>query len=146
MRSGNLALVKSLRIWILVLLAVLLPIRGAVAAVMGCASVMTMHSSAPPMTSHDHQGMQMQEQTQTQTAADSGDCCDGDHDGDGRGGDAGASTGCGICCDLCSLTPMLGVELPVEAPQRVVAAVWVERSASSFTFQVDGPERPPRSI
>jgi hypothetical protein len=131
--------VKSIRIWLLVLLAVLLPVRGAVAAAMMC----------PQSTAAEQAETRGTPTTQTQT----------DHHEfmsatEGHGHDqqtheehhSGSSERCNFCCDFCSVTPILS-GFPALAPlQELSALSFPALLAPAPSFLSDGQERPPRSI
>ena len=114
---------KLLRIWLLVLLAVLLPVRGAVAAVMFCPPATTMNSTGTEL-GHGHHH-------ETLGAADH---------------DSGGPEKCNLCCDLCSMTPMLGTLPAVPLSQNVSMASFPDLFTPAPSFLSDGQERPPRSI
>jgi hypothetical protein len=127
--------VKTARIWLLVLLAVLLPIRGAVAAAMLCpASAAAGHAER-----HLHQHTtQTPDHAHMQHAHGSGE----HHDG---GKPAGPSDKCGLCCDFCSVTPLVGSLPGVPAPQALASISFPDLRAAAPSFVSDGQERPPRS-
>jgi hypothetical protein len=132
--GDTLGAVKILRIWLLLILAVLVPVRGAVAAVMPCAEEGAhphavhgavhvhalamadadehMHDAAVPMHHHGHDG------------ADK----------------------CNLCASCCSATPMLTTFAPTIAQLDEPAATFPVFQASAPIFVSEGQERPPRSI
>ena len=117
---------KSLRIWLLLLLAVLLPIRGAIAAPLPCAGEgRPAHVGQAHAAGHAHH----------QHMSHMGHA--GEHD------DAGKCNLCASCC--------LGATLPATFSPAVAAideagASFAVLQASAPTFLSDGQERPPRSI
>jgi len=133
----------NIRTWLLVLLAVLLPIRGAVAAAMLC-----------PVAGS---GMQSEvilhgEKIGHHTAHESMPHDDGvgqhehgasHHD---HGGSANGADKCNLCSAFCSVTPLVS-NLPTSilAPD-FAAASFPDFSAPATSFLRDGPERPPQSI
>lgn len=132
---------KALRVWLLVLLAIALPMRGAMAAAMLCApgggahAHVTAGPSAPmPVTeghAHDHAGAAL---SHAHGAADHASSAG--HDADEK---------CGFCASCCS------VSIPVTAtlvlPQAPPAAQhFPEDVAPIAEFFPGGQERPPRSI
>jgi hypothetical protein len=134
---------KTFRIWLLVLLAVLLPIRGAVAAAMLCPTA-GVETSGVAMTAHDgmHQAMAAvmaeghgahQDAHQHSGAPEAG----GHHDGVDK---------CGLCCDLCSMTPMMNSASTVALPLNFGVALFTEPFTPAPSFLSDGQERPPRTI
>lgn len=127
---------KTVRIWLLVLLALLLPIRGAVAAAMLCPSSTAaghaeghLHQHSTDTSEHAH----MQQLHAT-----------GEHHAD-DGKPAGPSDKCGLCCDLCSVTPLVGSLPGVPVPQALASISFPDLRAAAPSFVSDGQERPPRS-
>jgi hypothetical protein len=127
--------VKSLRIWLLLLLAVLLPIRGAIAAALPCAGegppahVGVAHATGHAQ--HHHVGHV------SHTGHASPLAHAGDHGDDGK---------CNLCASCC-----LGATLPTTFSPAIAAleqagASFAVLQASAPTFLSDGQERPPRSI
>lgn len=109
------------RVWLLLFLAVLLPVRGAVAAAMLCAL-------APPA---QHGQMQHAE----------------GHGGHHHQGSATpAADKCNLCAASCGLTPLPSQPPSVAAPLEGAAASFPEIDAPPVSFLSDGQERPPRSI
>jgi len=127
--------VKLLRIWLLVLLAVLMPVRGAMAAAMLCPPAVTSHEQAhadgarSPHHDHDadHQHLGSDEGT-------------GRHHHDGSAQDK-----CSLCASCCSMVPLISsfpsIPEPFEATQ-----LFDDLSVRAPSFLSDGQERPPRSI
>src|SRR5438093_787808 len=127
---------RNIRTWLLVLLAVLLPVRGAVAAAMLCpvagSGIQTEvilhgekigHHAEHESTPHDH-GL-------------------GNHD---HGGSANASDKCNVCSAFSSVTPLVSnLPTPFLAPD-FAAASFPNISAPATSFLRDGPERPPQRI
>lgn len=126
---------KSLRIWLLLLLAVLLPIRGAIAAALPCAGQGTPahvgQAHAAGHAQHHHVG-HMSHMDHASPLAHAGE-----H------GDDGKCNACASCC--------LGATLPATFAPAIAA---IEEAGTSFAvlqasapaFLSDGQERPPRSI
>jgi hypothetical protein len=130
--------VKIFRLWLLVLIAVLLPIRGAVAAAMPCPNESTPvhhHMGASPdhrMMGHERMADAPQHHLQA--------------DGHPDHGHAGHGDKCNLCASCCTGTAM---------PSSLQAAFEaLEPAGESFTapatpamsFLSDGQDRPPRSI
>jgi len=138
--------VRTLRIWLLVLLAVLLPVRVAVAAAMLCppasangqSGVGTAVSEVDPHTrdavdhaAHEHANHQ-------HAGHDSDAPSAGEHhDGFGK---------CNLCCDFCSMTPLLSTLPSVPTPPSLSSVAFPAFLAPAPSFLSDGQERPPRSI
>jgi hypothetical protein len=136
---------KSARLWLLLLLAVLLPVRGAVAAAMLCpvagGSVQVQapaahaaHEEAAHEHAHAHEGAHAHVQDASAPNAAAAD----DH--------AKGSDGCNLCAAFCSLTPIVGSVPTVAAPADLTNTAFPEFSAPAPSFVSGGPERPPRSI
>ena len=143
---------KTWRICLLLLLAVLLPVRGAVAAAMLCsvagpgaqmelpmvgqpASHAAMDSALSPHHSggHDH--------------AAGHDHAHGDASSDSEyGHDHAASEGCNTCSAYCSLTRLLSNLSTLAEPLDASAVKFSDLSAPPPSFVSDGQERPPRTI
>ena len=130
---------KSLRLWLLLLLVALLPVRGAMAAAMLCLpqdgarseAVTAEHHAAGMASVHDH----------GQPAhADPG--ASQQHEGDTT---SVTSDDCNLCASFCSLTPLALVDVEIRHPQARAA---LNPALPVFTPSVvsDGERRPPRTI
>ncbi|CAN7166976.1 hypothetical protein LJR039_000214 [Pseudorhodoferax sp. LjRoot39] len=130
---------KLLRIWLLVLLAVLLPVRGAMAAAMAC----------PPPASAPVQ----------QLGADAGGHGHGNHGhdeaGHAQGADnaaadhahaAGPADKCNMCSASCATPPVPSAARGLATPLDLASASFPDLRAPAPTFQSDGQDRPPRTI
>jgi hypothetical protein len=127
---------RNIRTWLLVLLTVLLPIRGAVAGAMLCPvagsgvqSEVILHGekighhAEHESMPHDH-GV-------------------GHHD---HGGSANGSDKCNVCSAFSSVTPLVSnLPTPFLAPD-IAGASFPDFSAPATSFLRDGPERPPQRI
>jgi len=130
--------VKFARVCILLVLAVLLPLRGAVAAAMLC-----------PMGESSVQG-----ESATHHQGDHGPAGhDGHHEVDQAGAghhagghDHGAHDACNLCAAFCSLTPFVGEEHPAVAPPDLTDVGFPALRAPAPSFVSGGQERPPRTI
>lgn len=113
---------KALRICLLLLLALLLPMRGAMAAAMLC-----------PAAGPAHHGMGMQ-------AAHA-------HDGAGHHGehDHGSSSKCTMCAAFCALTPLMSDVPRLREPAALPAIGFPDESPPAPSFVSGGQDRPPRS-
>jgi hypothetical protein len=138
--------VRTIRIWLLVLLAVLLPIRGAVAAAMLCPSGTAGAQTSVAMAgagidhhaagavdhaAHEHAGHQHAEHHSDAAGTA------GHHDGFGK---------CNLCCDFCSMTPLLSTLPSIPTPPNLASVSFPALHAPAPNFLSDGQERPPRSI
>lgn len=125
---------KILRIWLLLVLAVLIPVRGAIAAAMPCAEE-GVRQHAVEMAVHEH----------ALTMDDAGehmhDAAVPIHHHDHDGADK-----CNLCASCCSATPMLTTFAPTIAQLDEPAATFPVLQVSALTFMSEGQERPPRSI
>lgn len=135
---------KSLRLWLILLLAVLLPLRGTLAAAMMCpvagtgvqTEVQIAEEAHDPGHAHSH-------------GASAGDHGAGhasqavDHHDIASTGDA--SDKCNLCSAFCSVTGMVSGTATAAEPQSV-ATVFPHLYAPPPSFLSDGQERPPRSI
>lgn len=130
---------KLVRIWLLVLLAVLLPVRGAVAGAMLCpptgigtqSKVRLMDHKA---IGHDHH---VGAAASVQHVHDDG----AQHDHGLSGQDK-----CNLCSALCSLTPLVSEHAGVAEPRDLAATRFPGFSSPAPSFLSDGQDRPPRSI
>jgi hypothetical protein len=117
--------VKTLRLYILLLLAVLLPVRGAVAAAMMC----------PPSGSGSPHAMH-----------GSGEHAGHHHEHAPSGAhDHAAGDKCGLCAACCTAAPLVGNAPGVSVPNDLRTAGFPALLAQAPSFVSDGPERPPRS-
>jgi len=136
--------VKLLRLWFLVLLALLLPVRGAMAAAMPCmpagggshaevAEVVMMDSD--DVAHHDgmHHGHDAQVHGPTP----------GSDSGPGHG--HASQDKCTMCSASCSSPPLASTFPVIDGPVVLSTASFPAFSAPTPTFQSDGQERPPRT-
>ena len=135
--------VRTVRIWLLVFLAVLLPVRGAVAAAMLCPigesgtqtelqvqAISAMHESMDHSMAHEgHAG------AHEHASANH-------HDGH----DHGATDKCNMCSAYCSLTPLVSNSPMLPEPLALSAVKFPDLSSPAPSFISDGQERPPRTI
>jgi hypothetical protein len=133
---------KSVRVWLLLLLALLLPVRGAVAAAMLCpiagSGVQTeMQVQAPAADHAAHEAMHEHKDAH-EHAASHVHTADHDH---GKAADR-----CNLCSAFCSLTPLVGSVPTVATPLDLSSTAFPDLSAPPPSFLSDGQERPPRSI
>jgi hypothetical protein len=138
--------VRTIRIWLLVLLAVLLPIRGAVAAAMLCQSQGAGGQSTVAMAGSetDHHAIGAVDHA----AHEHADHQHAEHDSDaaGTGGHHDGFGKCNLCCDFCSMTPLLSALPSVPTPPNLSSVAFPALLAPAPSFLSDGQERPPRSI
>jgi len=133
---------KTIRICLLLLLAVLLPVRGAVAAAMLCSVAGT--GSQTEVRVHDHSiGHHQMDQV--------ADVDHSMHHGPGAAGDnhdksLSAPDKCDLCSAFCSVPPLVGGQPTTFTLPDAAVATFPDFSARAPSFLSDGPERPPRSI
>jgi hypothetical protein len=137
--------VKNLRVVILVLLAVLLPIRGAMALALLCqgdgsgpssaAAVEQAHVAMPAEHGlHDEQGK-----------AKHHPCC-GDASDDDTSVSDGQPTACQVCASGCCWTPLAFAPPSVQASVLTTSAVCPALSLAIPSFESGAQDRPPRTI
>ncbi len=125
---------KTVRLWLLLLLAVLLPIRGAAAAAMLC-----------PVGSSGLQSELRLEQPHPHDM-DHAKAHGHDHAGHHGGHDHGAADKCNMCSALCSLTPLLSEAPRLPEPEALAGIKFPDVSTPAPSFVSDGQERPPRTF
>jgi hypothetical protein len=133
---------KTVRICFLLLLAVLLPIRGVVAATMLCAVGSSGMQSE--LRSGEHAGHHDLDQAHP---ADHDEATH-DHGGTGPhdGHDHGAGDRCNMCSAFCSLTPLVSDAPTLPEPAALLGVKFPDFSTPAPTFLSDGQERPPRTL
>ena len=142
---ANLFDVRAVRLCLLVVLAVLLPLRGAVAAAMLCSPTGTGLQSELRIQPVAHHAIE-----QEQGAAQ-------DHHGGAHhdhaasehpAGDQGhpSSDHCNLCSAYCSITPLVSALPTLFHPLEPPAVKFPDVASPAPTFLSDGQERPPRSI
>ncbi|MBK1687616.1 hypothetical protein [Rubrivivax gelatinosus] len=132
---------KTIRLLVLVLLALLLPLRGAVAEVLLCAG----HAAA---VSHGEHAVTAVAQHDCEPAV--ADHADGAHEAEEAAADphgaSGAAAKCNTCSASCSMSPLLGAMPVVPAPGWAPESHASSLDAPAPSHLTDGQERPPRSI
>ncbi len=134
---------KNLRHALLILLMLLLPLRGAVAAAALCpladAAPATAMATNPSMVA----GPAGHAMGAHRDAADQGAGAEADH---GAGHHADSHDKCNLCSACCAATPLMStVPAPFE-PLAAAAVGFPALQAAAPSFIVTGPERPPRSV
>jgi len=135
--------VKHLRIFVLVLLSVLLPLRGAVAATMLCAGGAQTQSAATA-AGHGHHRMQPDHGRHEHHAAPHGHANNPAPDTDSST-DAHAST-CQFCASGGCVTPIAPPPFAVASPLLPSSVMFPALSAPAAAYFSGGQERPPRTI
>lgn len=124
--------VKRIRVWLIVVLAMLLPVRGALAAAMPCASL-GAHGGAAH-AAHGAAG-------HADAAHANAGHAQGAHDAHD---DPGGTESC-LLCTACCATALVRVVVGVAEPG-AAKLDFVEPAAAGPNFTPDREERPPRSI
>ena len=142
---------RTVRIWLLLLLAVLVPVRGAVAAAMLCPMP---GAGGQVKLTLQHQASLPAHHAMDEATADAGHASMQDHPGaqhdHGAGhhehGTSNQPDKCNMCSAFCSLTPLVSTTLTVAPPLEIAHSAFPPLSAPAPSFLSDGQERPPRSI
>jgi hypothetical protein len=135
--------VKTFRILVVLLLALLLPLRGAVAATMLCATP----GEASEVTAAQHEDEHGRHAGHHDPAmhadhqAMAADPAPSHHDGQGAHADA-----CNLCTSGCHATPLATAPPQLAQPRLTARLVFPALCVPAPAFQSDGQERPPRSI
>ena len=142
---ANLFDVRALRLCLLVVLAVLLPLRGAVAAAMLCSPTGTgMQSELRIQPAAHHALEQYQGIAHDHHGGAHHDHATSEH----PPGDQGhrSSDHCNLCSAYCSITPLMSALPMLPHPLEPPAVKFPHFASPATTFLSDGQERPPRSI
>lgn len=137
---------KRLRVWLLLLLAVLLPMRVALAAAMLCPPAGVGAADAPVVPG---QGVGHHVMLDETTHAGSHDHAAHAHEAGTHEGDdevASAHDACNLCSAFCSMAPLMSSAPALPLPQDLACSRLPDVSARAPSFLSDGQERPPRSI
>lgn len=128
---------KILRVWLLLILAVLIPVRGAIAAAMPCADEgVHLHTAM-----HAHAHVHVHPHAMEAAGEHTHDAAISMHHHDHAGADK-----CNLCASCCSATPMLTTFAPTVARLDEPPVTFPILQASAPAFVSEGQERPPRSI
>lgn len=133
---------KTFRLWLLLLLAVLLPLRGGFAATVLC----PMTGSVAPWALHEQASDPLGQQGTDDGMAGHEMAAHASHGEAHHHGHAGATDKCSTCSAFCSLTPLASQAPRLAVPAKSPTHVFPPLSAPAPTFLSDGQERPPRSI
>lgn len=135
----------NLRALLLVLLAFLLPVRGAMGAAMLCPSagaqgVAVVAAEVGHMKAHAADGAHAEHAAMSQHASNVG-----------TSGDATATSGehqlgCQACASGCCATPLAFAPPLVVAPRPITSVAFPALSVPVPAFQSGGQDRPPRTI
>jgi hypothetical protein len=140
--------VKTARLLLLVLLAVLLPVRGALAAVMLCppAGVVMQADGPAPHASTGHHGHAHADAPLDAAAAVHAHH-HAEHGGEPGHGDAStsASDKCNVCAASCAMTPLAASAPALLAGPDPAPVVFPALRVPPLGFVSGGQDRPPRS-
>jgi hypothetical protein len=137
---------KTLRAAFLVLLALLLPLRGAVAGALDCPQggapgVATAAHADHTMHAELHNGPHAMHALNSQDGATHHDHADVQ-----AAAEPGHGTGCHLCASACSLTPMPLGAMPALAPSALLGSLrYPPLAAPAPIFESDTQDRPPRT-
>jgi hypothetical protein len=134
--------VKYLRTFLLVLLTVLLPIRGAVAAAMLCPAKTATVSTAADAGHGEHEMRGGHDIDAHHTAVRDHSHGEAPHDA----ASGGHATACQFCAGGCCVTPLAFATPSVESPCLTASAVFPALTARVAAYYSDGQDRPPRTI
>jgi hypothetical protein len=135
--------VKHLRIFILVLMAILLPIRGAVAATLLCPEAEAPNSTAV-VAVHEHHHMQAGHEMQADHASMRHHVGEGAPNHDSSSGEH--PTTCHFCASGCCMASMVGTVPFFGQPSVTSSVAFPALTAAVPAFQSGGQDRPPRTI
>jgi hypothetical protein len=127
--------VKTVRILLLVLLAMLLPFRGALAEVAHCTGTPNEQLQVG-VTDHGHAHDADRDQADHER----------DHDHDNHDHSLSVADECNFCTASCSTTASLSAQPDLAAPMVLAAATFPALNAPPPSHISEGQERPPRSI
>jgi hypothetical protein len=137
--------VKHLRVVILVLLALLLPIRGAMAAAMLCLGDGSGPSSAVAVE-QVHVAMPAEHGLHNEQAKAHHHPSDGDASDHDTSASGGHPTACQVCASGCCLTPLAFAPPSVQARVLTTSVVSPALTLDIPAFESGGQDRPPRTI
>ena len=128
------------------LIAVLLPVRGALAAAMVCATV--GGGTQTEVVAHDHSTGH--DAMRAEHGSHAHDHTDHAHSPDSQPSPPAASSDvpstCNLCCYFCSLTPLVSSLPSLAVPRLPSSASFPDIAAPVPSFVSEGQERPPRTI
>ena len=137
---------KHLRILILVLMSILLPMRGVLAATMMCpggegpdAAVVVAEPGH-----HGHPEMQADHEMHADHSQVHHHAGEGVPDDESSSGEH--STTCHFCASGCCMASIVGTVTSPRQPRLTSSATFPALSAPVAAFQSDGQDRPPRTI
>lgn len=128
---------KHLRIIILVMLSILLPVRGAVAATMLCSDGEGTGTAAV-VAGHDDHDVRADHSSAHHDAGEDAP------DADSTSADHPAT--CHFCASGCCMASIVGTVPSLGEPRLTSSVIFPALTARIPAFQSDGQERPPRTI
>ena len=137
---------RLFRFCLVLLLAVLLPLRGGLAATMPCGSAAVASPAAHGHAGHEH-GHEHEHEHEHEHAGHAHH--DAGHQATSPDSEVDTQAfhgSCTFCAAHCCMTPLPMQAPTVAAPPLVAEAVFEERGAGVPSFIASGPERPPRNI
>ena len=145
---------KTVRVLLLVVLAMLLPLRGALAEVVHCVGMPettsavatesepgTMPEAEPVHHDHGHDHHAPAGEPELGMSADVGTAATAAHDHF-----SGSFDKCHLCTASCASTPFISAPPTVAEPMPVAAARYPSLTAPVPSHPSEGQERPPRSL
>jgi hypothetical protein len=130
---------KLFRCWLVVLLAVVLPIKGAMAAAMLCPPLGSTPADVSVVAhdaGHSHGDMGHEDADHDHAAYD--------HAQHEHG--KGSHDKCNLCSSSCSSPSMPSASAGLKEPEALTSQSFADLPAPAPTFLSDGQERPPRAI
>ena len=140
---------KSLRLGLVLLLVLLLPVRGALAAAMLCApagkagSIELRHEAGEAAPEHHAVGHDTSASADAHAEPDH--CAHEDAGGQHAGHGESAQDRCNMCAASCSAVPLASASTAIEDRVVLSSVSFPDLVAGAPTFQSDGQERPPRT-
>ncbi|OGA99553.1 MAG: hypothetical protein A3E25_12655 [Burkholderiales bacterium RIFCSPHIGHO2_12_FULL_69_20] len=139
---------KNLRALLLVLLAFLLPVRGAMAAAMLCpgAGAQGVAVVAPEAVEPGHMKAHAADGLPASHAAMNHHASNADRSGEAAANPGEHQPGCQACANSCCVTPLAFAPPLVIAPHPITSVAFPALSVPVPAFQSGGQDRPPRTI
>jgi hypothetical protein len=141
--------VRQFRIFILVLMTMVLPFRGAVAATMLCAERVAQ-ITAGPATAHEHHGTHGGHDMH-HSHGEAGNVASDHHHPDLAGSDDDSAHGghtntCNSCASGCCMASVIGTVPTVARPHLTSLVSFPALASPIAAFQSGGQDRPPRTL
>ena len=134
---------KTLRALVLLLVCVLLPFRGAVAATLLCAEAGPSSEFSSPVAHHVHAGLQGESHPHHEAAH----AAQGPAQTHASGADDGAqSDSCLVCASACHAAGFITESPSTPGAMPVAAVVFPALQVPAPDFPSEGQDRPPRAL